>query len=108
MCEIFSEIFIPTSTYEALETQIAINLKKHTQDWSTNICNTDAAFLDPTMRNEAHLEPRTAMVEYGFFIEAQRKVLEIPCMKRMHGNVDAEIKCIKMLWKHVVKTDIKK
>ena len=66
----FNERFIPVATDEVLETQPAINLKKHVQGWRTHICGIEAAFLDPTMDNKMFVKPHPAMAECGFRTDA--------------------------------------
>lgn len=62
---LFTEIFSLVAKEKVLQSQFAINLKKHKQGWRIYSYHVEVSFLEPTIDNETFINPHHVIVECG-------------------------------------------
>jgi hypothetical protein len=95
----YTESFSPVASDTAVRAVIVLSL--YMKEWTIEIIDIEAAFLEGTLEEPAYIEWPEGMVELGFITEEQARTTVAQLFKSMYGNVNAALQLFKEYVKHM-------
>ena len=87
----FTESFSPVATDTSIRTGLILVCDKQEEDWTCEVIDVEAAFLEGKIESPTFIEWPDGMVEFGFITEEERELYCIQLTKSMYGNVNAAL-----------------
>jgi hypothetical protein len=82
--------------------RIVIGLTLFNNEWTIEVVDVEAAFLEGDMEKTVCVEWPAGMVQMGFIAEEEKEEHCVEQLKSMHGNSDAALICFKLFKTHVI------
>jgi hypothetical protein len=82
--------------------RIVIGLTLFNNEWTIEVVDVEAAFLEGDMESTMHVEWPAGMVQMGFIAKEEQEERCVEQLKSMCGNSNAAIICFKLFKTHVI------
>ena len=99
----YTESFSPVANDASIRTTIGYTLYRSDDGWIIDMIDVEAAFLNAELDTPAYVEFPEGIVELGYLTEEDVEEYCIMLTRAMYGNVDAPLRWMKTLIKHLKK-----
>jgi hypothetical protein len=100
----YTEHYSPVANDTTIRVLIALTLYNAHLDWTCEVFDVEAAFLEADLAHIQYIEWPEGIVELGFLSEEETKTTCIRLNKSMYGTVDAPIQWMKTLSKYLMQS----
>lgn len=98
----YTQSFSPVGNDSSV--RIIIGLSLFYDEWTIEIIDIEAAFLEGEMERTMYIEWPAGIVQLGFITEEEKELYCIEQMKSMYGNSDAALIYFRLYKKHLIDT----
>jgi hypothetical protein len=96
----YTESFSPVANDTSVRAAICLAL--FNTDWTVEVIDIEAAFLEGTLAESAFIERPDGMVELGFITQEEAQTTVGELLKSMYGNINTALRFFKEYVKHMI------